>query len=194
MGISQETIDQINRFLVRPLAMRVANLVARGDVKLVDDTPGQQALQIDGFIGGPRDDAEHWHPYGFSSVPLAGAEHVTIFLNGDPAHPLVIQVSDRRYRPTGGQPGEVTVYNNTGASIRITKDGDIVARPAPGRSMLVDDGSGAAALPTMADFNGIVSIMNSAGAGAGTNLPLAVTNYQTAHPSWPDGTKVFKGK
>lgn len=196
MPLDRETIRQINH-LLRPLSTRTANTVARGVVQLVNDATKMQLLQVGALAGETVEGdkgAEHFQPYGFSSIPLAGAEHITIFPNGDRGHPLVICVADRRYRPTGGEPGEVTVYNHTGASMTITKDGDIIARPASGRSMLVDDGSGAAALPTMADFNGIISIMNAAGAGSATNLPLAVSNYQTANPTWPDGTQVLKGK
>jgi phage baseplate assembly protein V len=191
MGISADTLRQIN-LLLQPLAMRQRNMIARAQLLLVDDGKTLQSLQI--AVPETVPDGEHYQPYGFSSVPLAGAEGVALFPSGDRGHPLVIVMSDRRYRPTGGEPGEVTVYNNTGASMTITKDGDIVARPAAGRSMLVDDGSGAAALPTMADFNGIVSIMNAAGTGAATALPAAVAAYQAAHPTWPDGTKVLKGK
>jgi phage gp45-like len=54
-------------------------------------------------------------------------------------------VSDRRYRPTGGEPGEVTVYNNTGAKITLTKDGDIIASP---RRVVTSSSDGAAALAT----------------------------------------------
>lgn len=196
MSLDEETLRQL-RHILRPHATRLANMIARGVVQLVNDGKKMQLVQIGALanetVEGDKG-AEHFQAYGFSSVPLVGAEHVTIFPTGDRGHPLVIVVADRRYRPTGREPGEVTVYNHTGASMTITKDGDIVARPAAGRQMLVDDGSGAAALPTMADFNGIISIMNAAGVGSATNLPLAVTNYQAAHPTWPDGTTVLKGK
>jgi phage baseplate assembly protein V len=190
-GFSRETLRQVEMML-QPLSMRQRNMVARAQLLLVDDGKKLQSLQV--AVPETVPDGEHYQPYGFSSVPLAGAEGVALFPSGDRGHPLVIVMSDRRYRPTGGEPGEVTVYNNTGASMTITKDGDIIARPAAGRSMLVDDGSGATALPTMADFNGIVSIMNAAGTGAATALPAAVALYQAAHPTWPDGTKVLKGK
>jgi hypothetical protein len=93
--------------------------------------------------------------------------------------------------------GEVTVYNNAGASMTMTKDGDIIGTPAPGRKFLVSDaagGAGAAPLPTMADFNGIITIMSTCGAGAATAVPVTLANYQSAHPTWPVGTNVFKGK
>lgn len=193
--LTADDLAQISQHLLRPISVRVANLARRATVQLVDDTGKLQTLQIGDTPGGPYDGCEHVQPFGFTSVPLEGADTaIVVFPNGDSRHPIVVSVADRRYRPTGGDPGTVTVYNHTGASITINKDGDIVARPASGRKMLVDDGSGAAALPTMADFNGIISIMNAAGTGAATALPAAVATYQAAHPMWPDGTKVLEGK
>lgn len=192
--LTREMIDQLSH-LLRPLRTRVANTVARAVIRNVDDSTKMQLLQIEILKGEIRDGAEHVQPYGFASVPLAGADTAAvIFPNGDRSHPLVVSVADRRYRPTGGEPGQVTVYNHTGAKITLTKDGDIVATPAPGRSVLVDDGSGAAPLPTMADFNGLITIMSTCGAGPATALPATLGNYQTAHPTWPDGTTVLKGK
>lgn len=147
MPIDRDMMRQVGHML-RPLAVRMANSIARGVVQLVNDSTKMQLLQVgvlaEETVEGDQG-AEHFQPYGFSSVPLAGAEHVTLFPNGDRSHPLVIAVADRRYRPTGGEPGEVTVYNHTGATVTITKDGDIVATPASGRKVLL--GSESASLP-----------------------------------------------
>lgn len=139
MGLSPETLRQIG-MLLHPIRLAQRNMISRAQVLLVEDGKTLQLLQVAAPETIP--DGEHYQPYGFSSIPLPGAEGVALFPGGDRGHPLVVVVSDRRYRPTGGEPGEVTVYNNTGASIRITKDGDIHAQPAPGRHLLVDDGSG----------------------------------------------------
>jgi len=194
MPLDRETTARLEH-----LANRVTNGAARGVVHLVDDSGNMQIVQIGVLDGEALDGAEHFQPYGFSSVPppadADGApECAVMFPGGDRGHPIVLAVADRRHRRTGAPAGDVAMRHFTGAIVTFTEDGDVVLRPAPGRQVLVDDGSGAAALPTMADFNGIVSIMNSAGAGAATNLPAAVTAYQTAHPTWPDGTKVIKGK
>lgn len=142
MAIDNETLRQIGH-LIRPLATRSANMIARATLQLVDDTKKLQRIQIGGVLGGPYPDVEYVQPYGFSSVPLAGADTVvTIFPNGDRSHPIVVAVADRRYRPTGGDPGDVNLYHYTGARFRMTKDGDILVRAAPGRDVLVDDGSG----------------------------------------------------
>lgn len=117
------------RELLRPLQVRLANAIARAVVQLVDDGMKLQLLQLGVLAGEEVDDAEHFQGYGFSSVPLPGAEAVVLFPGGDRAHPLVIAVDDRRHRPTGGAPGEVVLYCKYGQRIRFLEDGtaEIVA-------------------------------------------------------------------
>lgn len=133
------------RHLLRPLATRLANVIARATVQLASDGLKLQLLQLGVLAGETVDNAEHHQSYGFSSIPLAGAEAVVIFPNGDRSHPLAIAVSDRRYRPTGGQPGEVTVYNNVGSKVVMLASGDIQVTPAPGGRVIC---AGAATGPT----------------------------------------------
>jgi phage baseplate assembly protein V len=149
--MQRDLVDQL-RHLLRPLATRVANTIVRGVVQLADDSTKLQLIQLGGLAGETIDNAEHFQQYGLSSVPLAGAECVVIFPNGDRSHPIMIAASDRRYRPTGGDPGEVVVYNNTDAKVTITKDGDIKVQAAPGRQILMDDGSG-----TLTALDGVVT-------------------------------------
>jgi phage baseplate assembly protein V len=118
MALAKDTLDQL-RHLLRPVATRMANAIVRGVVQLVDDSVKQQIIQIGALAGETIDATENFQPYGMSSVPLPGAETVTIFPNGDRGHPLTVAVSDRRYRPTGGQPGEVVMYTDEGDAIRL---------------------------------------------------------------------------
>ena len=180
------TLDQL-RHLLRPLSTRIANTVARAVVKLADDGRKLQLLQLGVLAGETVDGAEHFQSYGFSSVPLGGAEAVVVFPNGDRSHPLVIATSDRSNRPTGGQPGEVVVYNNTGAKITMTKDGDIKVQPAPGRQVLVDDGAGGSGpLVTQAQFMNHTHLT----AGAGSPVPPSAVSLSPALT----GTTVIQGK
>lgn len=118
MAISREVLEQI-RILIRPTATRIANSIARGVVELVNDDKKLQLVQLGVLDGETVDAGEHHQAYGFSSVPLPGAEHVTLFPGGDRSHPLVVAVSDRRYRPTGGEAGEVTLYTDEGDQIKL---------------------------------------------------------------------------
>lgn len=130
MAIDRELMRQIGH-MIRPLTTRVVNTVVRGVLQLVDDSTRQQLLQLGGLSGETVDGAENFQPYGLSSVPLPGAEHVTVFPNGDRSHPLTIAVSDRRYRPTGGQAGEVVMYTDEGDTIRLGR-GHVIALATSG--------------------------------------------------------------
>lgn len=125
MGIDRETLRQLE-ILVRPLATRIRNTVARAVVQLVDDGRKQQMLQLGVHKEEDVPDGEHFQPYGFSSVPLPGAEAVALFPSGDRERPYVVGVSDRRYRPTGGQGGEVFMYTDEGDIIRLGR-GNIIS-------------------------------------------------------------------
>lgn len=141
MGIDRDMLRQLQH-LLRPLATRVANTVARAVIHLADDDKKLQLLQLGVLAGETVGDGEHHQPYGFSSVPLGGAEAVVVFPNGDRSHPLVVAVSDRRYRPTGGAGGEVTMYHYKGAKVRMLESGDIEITPGPSGKVLVADVGG----------------------------------------------------
>lgn len=142
--------------LLRPLVTQLANIVARGVVNRTNDGGDLQTMQIGVLNGQPIDDAEHFQQYGFSSVPLTGAEAVVIFPGGDTAHPLIIAVDDRAQRPTGLNAGEVKIYSNSGASILMTEDGDIICEPKAGRKLIVKRAGGsAAAVATLQDLQDV---------------------------------------
>jgi phage baseplate assembly protein V len=172
MALTRDDLRQIG-LLLRPLATRAANAVARAVVQLVDDDTRLQLVQLGVLAGETIDGAEHHQPYGFSSVPLPGAEAVVAFPNGDRAHPLVVTVSDRRYRPTGGDPGDVTMYHHTGAKVTFSTEGDIISTPATGRTVKI--GSSAAA----------------DGAIKGTSRNTAEQTALNAHLTFLDALEVY---
>lgn len=131
MTVSRDLLRQLQQ-LLRPIRNSIANLVARADVQLVDDGKRMQILQVGAHVGEDIDDAERFQNYGFSSVPKAGAEAVVVFPGGDRGHPLVVSVDDRRYRPIGGQPGEVFMYTDEGDLVRLGR-GQLVVIKTGGR-------------------------------------------------------------
>lgn len=128
MPLDRTVLDQL-RHLLHPIATRLANTVARAVVQLVNDEKMMQLVQL-GVLAEETVEgdggAEHFQAYGFSSVPLVGAEGVAAFPNGDRGHPLVLVVSDRRHRPTGGVAGEVCMYTDEGDVIRLGR-GNIIS-------------------------------------------------------------------
>jgi len=180
MAVDRETLNQL-RHLLRPLTARAANAVARAVVQLVDDETKLQLLQLGVLAGEVVDGAEHHQAYGFASVPLAGAEAVVLFPGGDRAHPLVVSVSDRRHRPTGGEPGEVTVYNHAGARVILMDDGSVEIQPGPGGEVLIRSSGGTVdRLITKAEFNAHTHPTAATGAPSAPTVPAVGTSVLRA--------------
>lgn len=125
--------------VLRPLQVRVANMVARAVVNLVDDSTTLQALQLGVLTEETREGVERVQNYGFTSVPLAGAEAVVLFVGGRREHGLAVAVDDRRHRLTGLAAGEVAVYSESGASVVLKANGDVEVTPASGVVKVVGD-------------------------------------------------------
>lgn len=152
MPLASDTLAQLRAFL-QPLHTRVANMVARAVVSLVDDSAGVQSVQLGVLADENIDDAERVQEYGFSSHPIPGAEAVAVFPGGDRGHAVVIAVDDRRHRVTGLAEGEVAVYAASGAMVTLRANGDIDVAAAPGGKVYVNDGSGGEPLITKSQFD-----------------------------------------
>lgn len=130
------TLDDLKR-LAEPIHRRITNLVTRGVVKTADDEKQIQELQVE-LLSDEVREVERFGQYGFTSVPLDGAEAVTVFAGGRRDHGLVIAIEDRRYRIRNLSGGEVAVYNHTGAKLVMKANGDIEATPADGGKFRVN--------------------------------------------------------
>jgi phage baseplate assembly protein V len=115
--------------LIRPIAQRIGNMFSRGIVSASNAGSKMQTLQLRLLAGEQKDNVEHFEPFGFTSRPLPGAEHVSIFFDGDRSHGITLVVADRRYRLTGLQEGEAAFHDAYGNHAHFKKDGtlDVVA-------------------------------------------------------------------
>ncbi|MGD9638389.1 MAG: phage baseplate assembly protein V [Alphaproteobacteria bacterium] len=107
------------------LRQRVMLMVARGVVQLINDKSGIQNIQVTLLADEIRDNVERFQNYGFSSVPLSGAEAAVVFVGGNRSHGLAIAIDDRRYRLKNLAAGEVAIYTDEGDSITL-KRGKII--------------------------------------------------------------------
>lgn len=107
--------------LLAPLKRRVALMVSRAVVRLVDDSLKMQEVQIGLLAGEVASDVERFQEYGFTSVPLEGAEAVALAVGGSRAHLVVVATDDRRHRLSGLQDGEVALYNDEGSYIKLKR-------------------------------------------------------------------------
>lgn len=111
--------------LLDPLKRRVANMLARGVVALVNDDSKIQTMQATFLANETRDGIEHFQAYGLTANPHPGAEAIALFLNGARDNPIIICVDDKRYRLKGLETGEVALYTDEGDSIILKRGNNI---------------------------------------------------------------------
>jgi len=108
-----------------PLNRKLALMVGRAIVRLVNDSTLMQNLQLELLAGELRDDVEHVQNYGFTSHPFPGAEAVAVAVAGSRDHVVVVAVDDRRYRLTALEQGEVAIYTDEGDKVVMRRGGVI---------------------------------------------------------------------
>ncbi len=109
--------------LLDDMRNRIRLMVGRAVISMVSDAGGIQKLQGQLLAGETQDDMERVQHYGFTSVPLGGAEAVVVFPGGLRDHGLVIAVDDRRYRLKGLQGGEVALYDDLERHVLLGRSG-----------------------------------------------------------------------
>jgi phage baseplate assembly protein V len=112
--------------LMAPIHRRVMLMVSRAVLNVVSDGLTIQGLQVTALNGEVRDDVERFQQWGFTSVPLPGAEGVMVAVAGNHDHGIVIAVEDRRYRLLGLASGEVALYDDLGQKVHLTRTGIVV--------------------------------------------------------------------
>lgn len=153
--------------LLRPLKVLISNMVSRGVVSRVDDAKKMQLVQVGLLADETRDDVERVQNYGFTSVPLEGAETVVLFVGGRRDHGLAVAVDDRRYRLTGLADGEVAVYDQTGSKIVLKANGDVEIVPSSGFVIVTGDVQ-ADGVSLKAHTHAAGTLTNSGGSVTGT--------------------------
>ena len=106
---------------------KIRSIASRAVIKLVKDGLKTQSVQLNILAGETTpDDTERFQQYGFTSVPLEGAEAIVLHLGGGRDHGVVIATEDRRYRLTGLADGEVALYDDQDQKIHLTRDNIII--------------------------------------------------------------------
>lgn len=117
-------MEQIKK-LIAPLQRRVMLMIGRAVIKAARDDGGMQTVQAEALRGELRDGVERFQNYGFTSVPMPGAEAVLVSVMGNREHAIAIAVDDRRSRKKNLQPGEAAIYTDEGDYI-LLKRGKII--------------------------------------------------------------------
>lgn len=111
--------------LLGPMSRRLRLQASRGVIGTLSDAGKLQTAQVALLAGEVRDGVERFQNYGFTSVPLGGAEAVFLSLNGSRDQGVLVVVDDRRYRKRAMQAGESAMHNHLGDYIHIKADGSI---------------------------------------------------------------------
>lgn len=93
------------------------------NVMTTSSTP-MQTMQVEVTNGELKDEAEHYEPFGFTSHPPAGSDGLIAFIGGDRSNAVVICMAGRAGRVTGLAEGDVAIYSQGGAVIKLV-GGDI---------------------------------------------------------------------
>lgn len=107
------------KHIVAPLARRVALMVSRCSLNLINDTTPTQTAQAEFYDEEVHDDAEIWQHFGFSSHPPKGTEGVALFLGGERQSPLIVATENKDKRPLNLAEGETCVYSSCGDSFAL---------------------------------------------------------------------------
>lgn len=167
--------------------MKLTDLISRAIVRVVNDVKKIQAVQAVLLADETRDDIERAQNYGFTSVPLDGAQAIVLNVDGRRDHSIAIVVDDRRYRLTGLANGEVAVYDQTGTSIVLKANGDIQITPSSGTARFTGNVTVSGTLTATTDVvGGGKSLKNHvhtvAGANSGGPVVFTLIDGQTGKP------------
>lgn len=184
---------QLHRLLA-PLRTRLANLLARAVVQLVDDAPKMQVLQLGVLTDETRSGVERIQQYGLTSVPLEGAEALVVFLGGRRDHGIAVAVDDRRHRMKDLAPGEVALYTDEGAAVHL-KRGRIVVTDSEIR-LGSDSAANYLALSNLVttELAALKSAINGAAVLAGDGGAAFKANLMLALAAWPGSVAATKVK
>lgn len=163
--------------LLAPLRTRIANLVSRAVVELIKDSTGLQVMQVSALDGETREALERFQQYGFTSVPLGGAEAVVLFVGGRRDHGLVLSVDDRRYRKKSLEAGEVAIYTDEGDYLLMSR----------GRIVEIQAGTKVRINAPIVEITGDLNVSGTVSDMNGSMAEMRTKYNSHNHPTAPDG-------
>lgn len=127
-----ETIKKI----IAPLQRRIMMMILRGVIQSVKSDTGLQLVQLTALPGEVIDNLEYVEPYGFTSIPVAGAEAVVLFIGGNRDHGIILSAGDRRYRPKTLSPGDSAMYHSDGTILVLKGNGKVKLQNPAGNELI----------------------------------------------------------
>lgn len=114
-------MDRLWARMIAPLQREIRLMLARAVVSLVQSGAGFQTMQVELLDGEVRDGVEHFESYGFTSVPLEGAEGLFASIAGNRDHGILVSVGNRKFRLKGMKGGEVAMFTDEGDFIKFKR-------------------------------------------------------------------------
>lgn len=151
---------QIIRREIEPIRRRVMGMVSRGTVKVVDDSTKPQTVQVQMNDGEVTFNIEHLQPFGFSSVPVVGADALHVALNANRANGVAVFVNDNRYRPTSQSTGTVCLYTQNAILVRCLPNGTVEIGEEPTQFAARADKVASEINDVIDSLNGLINAYN----------------------------------
>lgn len=106
--------------MLRPLRMRLNNMVRRAVVKGYDDGTLQGSIQVSVLADEVQDTVEPFQHYGFSSWIPYDSEVVLLRVGGDGQHQVVIASARRQVRPKLPDTGAAMLWDDVGQRVLLS--------------------------------------------------------------------------
>ena len=152
----------------------------RAKIKRVNTGTDIAKVQVEALAGETGQDYDLMAHFGFTYNPPADSEAIVIALGGQTSHSIIIATENGNYRIKSLKPGEVAVYNQSGASITL-KEGRIIdvdcdeynvktksykVSASTGATFTTPNLTASAMLTAQGQFNGYSGMSVSGGTGA----------------------------
>lgn len=115
--------------LLQPIRTRLANIVNRAIVNLINDSKAFQLVQVSVYAGEVHENVEHPQEYGHASnCPTEGAVAVVLCPQGSRDQIMAVVVANPALRKKDLKPGESAMYNALSEThLLLKEDGTIEA-------------------------------------------------------------------
>lgn len=115
--------DDISRIITN-IKNKIFLLIGRAILTAINNDGTTQKIQIKGLKGETITDIDRVQDYGLESHPkVDGAEAVILFIGGNRANGVAVNVNNKTHRPSGLSEGDVYLYDYRGTQIKIDSAG-----------------------------------------------------------------------
>ena len=105
---------------------RIMLMVGRGRIKIGSDNKSVQTQQVRLSQFETFDDVPRLAEYGFNSMPPEDSDAVLVFVGGNRLDGVIIATGNQQFRMRNLKPGEVSISDNLGQSVFLSKSGIVV--------------------------------------------------------------------